>query len=526
MQQDTLELILNSKAFSINSYFKRLSHVSKRIYHLLIQNKQYVVESNASDETFQDFIDYWVENKTPNIQPQNFYEFYQLSQEFELMNELIESKELEFGKSDQHLIILFDKHNPNTAKCEEIISQNLDFYLEQYPNEMMQVEIASLCNIFNHKKRKLIDHNLAFSFINNYSIQNNDPNIFILLPLLDSNKLQQEYVRESFLHKNEHFGFMPYNDFRYFENAFPINFLYAGPSPTLPGILYYLKQKQKNKFDQFFIASQSTRDIYNLINPNSDENFNTPNRKSNFIQFEFKNEIQINGIEIFSSNEFYPKSFDIFVNNEKVKSITNAKELNGENKKMLINFDEKSAKTVRLLFTSKNWANDNYTIGMKRVELLSPNNKYSKGVFAKLVGESENQDPHRCGVFISATEFDFNSFHLVDSKSRMLTYRSKPEFQVELTRGTVIIHAIRMSNYNIKSFRIIASDDGNKPLNSWYELLNVRGKPRKENRECDIYNLNHPSPPVRFIRVIQTEPTWDGNRRLIIYHFDIFGYYL
>lgn len=83
-----------------------------------------------------------------------------------------------------------------------------------------------------------------------------------------------------------------------------------------------------------------------------------------------------------------------------------------------------------------------------------------------------------------------------------------------------------MSNDKIKSFKIVASDVLNKPIESWYELINIRENPRNDEKKCVIYNLEHPSPPVRFVRVIQTEPNWDGNRRLIIYHFDIFGYYL
>ena len=66
------------------------------------------------------------------------------------------------------------------------------------------------------------------------------------------------------------------------------------------------------------------------------------------------------------------------------------------------------AKSVRLLFNGKNWSHNTFAIGLKRVEFLSQNEEYSQGVFAKIVNECENKDPHRCGVYISAVEFDFN----------------------------------------------------------------------------------------------------------------------
>lgn len=347
-----------------------------------------------------------------------------------------------------------------------------------------------------------------------------------MLPSIDLNKLNQKFVDESFELKNEHFGFMPNKESCDVQKNYPLNFLYAGPSQSLPGILYYLNKKQENKFDRLFIASQGSRDIYCLIDQKSDENFNTANQKVNFIQFEFKNEIQINGIKICSANNFFPRSFDILINDSTVKQIRNANELNGKNKEMTINFDENNAKSVRLLFIDKNWNNDNFTVELKRVEFLSPNQEYSQGVFAKLVDECENKDPHRCDVLLSASEFDFNSFFLVDSKRRLLTFKTKAEFQIEMTKGTVIIHAIRMRNNKIKSFKIVASDNKNKKIEKWFELINVREKPMKDDKKSELFILNQPSPPVRFVRVIQTEPTWDGDKRLIIYHFDIFGYYL
>ena len=101
-----------------------------------------------------------------------------------------------------------------------------------------------------------------------------------------------------------------------------------------PGILSELKTKQKTPFDRLFVASQSSADIYNLLVPHTDDSFCTTDKGSSFIEFELEAAVTISGVKIFSSYESFPKSFDISVEGETVKSVREARELNGKYKDM------------------------------------------------------------------------------------------------------------------------------------------------------------------------------------------------
>lgn len=106
-----------------------------------------------------------------------------------------------------------------------------------------------------------------------------------------------------------------------------------------PGILAHLKELQKTPFDRLFVASLSSDDIYTLLVSDSDDYFGTSKKGNFFIEFELETAVLINGIRIFSSTFHFPKSFDISVENEIVKSVKDSNELNGQNKSMTIIFE-------------------------------------------------------------------------------------------------------------------------------------------------------------------------------------------
>lgn len=73
----------------IPSDFTRLSDISPNIYHFLMNEQQYDVQSIVSDEVMRSFIDYLDKNINSNINSSNKIEYLQLSKEFNVMNNLI-----------------------------------------------------------------------------------------------------------------------------------------------------------------------------------------------------------------------------------------------------------------------------------------------------------------------------------------------------------------------------------------------------------------------------------------------------
>ncbi|KAK8845928.1 hypothetical protein M9Y10_020863 [Tritrichomonas musculus] len=296
-----------------------------------------------------------------------------------------------------------------------------------------------------------------------------------------------------------------------------------------PGILAQLKDKQKTPFDRLFVASQSSSDIYSLLLPHTDDSFGTNNSGDFFIEFELEAAVTISGVRIFSANKDFPKSFDISVGGETVISIKEARELNGEHKDMTVSFAPIRGRKVRFTQTGPNWDDGSNFLHIRGIELLSTDPKYSRGVFATLVGESENEDPHKCPVTISASHFDFNSFHSLNAEHNISTYpRENSWFQVELTRGTAVLNGFRLkrcSSGKLRSYKVICTDDSSKPESSWTTLIEINEETENEHGQLDIYEFPPPSPPTRFVRLVQTDKNWSDNSYFKFYHFDLFGSY-
>ena len=77
----------------------------------------------------------------------------------------------------------------------------------------------------------------------------------------------------------------------------------------------------------------------------------------------------------------------------------------------------------------------------------------------------------------------------------------------------------------MKSYKLICTDDINKPESSWTTLIEINESREDEYQMNDTYELPHPSPPTRFIRLVQTGPTWRGDNNLWLARFEIFGCY-
>ncbi|KAK8888185.1 hypothetical protein M9Y10_039249 [Tritrichomonas musculus] len=294
-----------------------------------------------------------------------------------------------------------------------------------------------------------------------------------------------------------------------------------------PGILAQLKERQKSPFDKLFVASQSSNDIYTLIVPEKSFIFGTSNSGKAYIEFELESEVTICGAKIFTGNDYHAKSFDIVIEGKTVKSIKDATELNGTSKNMTVNFEPIRGRKIRFIQTGPCWAGHNY-INTKGFELLSTDEKYSKGVFATLVEESENNDPHKCPVIIYAQCFDHNCFYSLKPQTNIFTWGCENSwFQVELTRGTAIIIGFRLKRCDImlKTYKLICTDDPSKPESSWTTLIEINEKAKDEHEDLDIYEFPHPSPPTRFVRLVQTGKNWNDSYVLSFYHFDLFGSY-
>lgn len=211
MNQITFNLVLKSKKFKIPTKFNHLGDVSTKVYNSLIfsPEHEYLIQSNVSEEVLKSFIKYWTTEEIPDILVDNYFEYSELSQEFNILKEYVQKKKKEFGSS---LNLFQNLKNPDQKKRlqqEENTASKLQNYLDEYGIEMMKLPINTLFNIFKHPKRNLNNHDLAYSLISAEYQISKDANIFILISTLDGSKLSQKNLKDSIFNKDFHCGFVP-----------------------------------------------------------------------------------------------------------------------------------------------------------------------------------------------------------------------------------------------------------------------------------------------------------------------------
>lgn len=78
----------------------------------------------------------------------------------------------------------------------------------------------------------------------------------------------------------------------------------------------------------------------------------------------------------------------------------------------------------------------------------------------------------------------------------------------------------------MRSYKIICTEDAFKAEEEWTTLIEIKESKEDEHKILDIYKFSQPSPPTKYVKLIQTGPKWDGSRQLNFYHFDLFGDYI
>lgn len=89
-EKSTYDIFLKFQRLEVPTNFPFLSNVNPNILQSLVKSGQYTVKSDVSEEVLQSFLNNWVTNDIPDINPDNFSEFDKLSQEFERMKDLIQ----------------------------------------------------------------------------------------------------------------------------------------------------------------------------------------------------------------------------------------------------------------------------------------------------------------------------------------------------------------------------------------------------------------------------------------------------
>lgn len=177
----------------------------------MFNNDCYKIKTDVRTETFNNFLIYLQGGSMPTIYESNYFEYTQLSNEFGFMKDELESDEFSHFLNLSNLINLVINTKENRPTVERLISLQLDEFITNLPNELKNVEINTLFNIFNHPDKVLNDHDKAYRFIIHLG-ETQDKSFYALLNLIDASKFnEEENLRDSLLKSKERFGICPKN---------------------------------------------------------------------------------------------------------------------------------------------------------------------------------------------------------------------------------------------------------------------------------------------------------------------------
>lgn len=88
--KDAFFLNFNDEDFRIQHDSRYLFDINPEIFQELMNTHYYKVKSNVSPDVFNSFIKYFINRQVPIINSENFFEFQELSNEFEIMKNIIQ----------------------------------------------------------------------------------------------------------------------------------------------------------------------------------------------------------------------------------------------------------------------------------------------------------------------------------------------------------------------------------------------------------------------------------------------------
>lgn len=216
--QTSIIFYLNKKQFEFpcsKNLLDQIPSENETLWKQLFIDHKYEVQSPVQEETFRIFLNFWQTKTIPKLNSKNIWEFCLLSNEFGIMKDHLSSPQFEDlynisyliqADQDSNAII----QNSDKSVIEKKIAEHLNEYLARSPNDLFQIPINSLYNIFSNPEKNITDYDEAYNLIVNESQNKND--LFVLIGLLDGSQIKSQKIRcESILLKDEHLGFCPKN---------------------------------------------------------------------------------------------------------------------------------------------------------------------------------------------------------------------------------------------------------------------------------------------------------------------------
>ena len=296
-------------------------------------------------------------------------------------------------------------------------------------------------------------------------------------------------------------------------------------------IFSWMREKEAKLGRKMVVVTQSSRDIYRWLDPESGDSYASVNKQGAWIEIEFKAPVRVNGLRVTSSKFLSnPRTFDVTFSDgpgseakHKV-SFVDEEGLKGDKLSVDRNFDAVvTAKCVRIESRGPNW-NGTDVLNLGGFELFSPDEAYAAGVFRSIFARDRD---HVWDSFdVRARSFDWSELHIPKNNTRVCTFAGKHEWvEVGFLHGRVVLSAYKIQKHEncLRGWSLRASNDRNVPLEEW-PVLHRHREAKKTlavlTFECAC------STPFRFFRIVQEEKQWNSRLSLSFKYFDIDGTFI
>lgn len=181
------------------------------LHSFLIHQNKYEILSEVSDRVFHSFIDYFSHQKLPDISLNKLGEYERLNQELCVpsIQNLIESIKNYMNEGLLNVRTLCSHSILDKSEIEHKISKDLDIYVKNCGNLLLEAPIQSLYNILFYEGRNLTKHDYLSELILSHYRRTNDSEILILLSLIDGSLLTQQNLIDSIEKQKLELNFQP-----------------------------------------------------------------------------------------------------------------------------------------------------------------------------------------------------------------------------------------------------------------------------------------------------------------------------
>jgi hypothetical protein len=301
--------------------------------------------------------------------------------------------------------------------------------------------------------------------------------------------------------------------------------------PFKGGIIRQLRDCE-SRFSPLIILSQSTNNVWNIIDPDSDNMYISHDRGAAEINLFFAQDITLTRIVVSSGTRSVPRglSFRTISPNGDSQLIGN---LHISDPTPVTSFAFDFPPTTARLFRISQIApngSDRHCIRIRKIECFSPDSRFCNGVFDYLF----RTNPLAIRQFVEITA----RFNQPDQLYRLdRTFNSgtevtsfadfRPWVEIALTRGQLLVTGyvlMRRINFELRSWSLVGSNDVSLPLDEWTVLHEVQDAEPNTVNPVEFFALEA-SPSFSVFRLINEGPRWDGKKPLHIDGFELFGTY-